>query len=259
MSRNWHSWDKAGPDGDISAHVEMATLERFRYVLQAEMPDMMLADVSIGRLRDDMLRRFVWRLHADVFGEHLEQAKITHPLDWREAVKERLYQALVEGKHWPWFGEYARKRWPVQYKQVEIDVRALYPHISAPHEQHRIVVVRQESVARAPSTWTPRKPAALPSGWFDMKTRQQSLYETLRELRYYLPGGGDWYVGRKVYHELMKMFDPITGEGLVNFQFDSSVRPMFGCPVKVDLTIPDDTIELRDYAGRVVGKIYNIL
>ena len=96
------------------------------------------AEVAIIRTADEI----AFRIRQDVLAQHLERATVRYPATWREAVKAAFYVFCAAG-HWPWFAEYAAKRWPVVEHIVQIDVKALYPKIACPHESHHVTVLRQ--------------------------------------------------------------------------------------------------------------------
>lgn len=75
-------------------------------------------------LRDHMLPNLVLSLQRFVAKIGLDE--ISHPSTWWDAFKER------------WFPEWAKKRWPVQYKTYE--VAAFFP------ELHRHVPMTEEQI-----------------------------------------------------------------------------------------------------------------
>ena len=97
------------------------------------------------QLRDTL----VYNLRIGIAAQHLDKAVVKYPLNWREAAKQVLYHwcSYAGGGHWPWFGEdFGPKRWPVQENVITIDVKALYPKIAIPDQQHTVQVFRQEEV-----------------------------------------------------------------------------------------------------------------
>lgn len=195
-----------------------------------------------ARFQERMYGDLALQVRLEVFAQHLDRATVRYHETWRDAVKDRLYAWLRSG-HWPWGADLAERRWPIRWHETIIDVKALYPKIGFPHERHSVTVVRIEDTSDEQRRL-----------WFDAKGGD------LLDLLYQLHGEGrkgyEWAVARKTYYEVASLR---SAGGMYLFEPDMrGDATLFGMKVTTDRTLPDDTIELRDAQGRVVGKIYNI-
>jgi len=135
------------PPWDMDIAVRTVLLERFRLTWSRRIPEHTLANARTEWVIDRVTEGAIYTIELELYGEHLDRTKVRYPKDWFEHAKEALYTWLGKGwddGHWPWFGAYCRKHWPVQYMEVEVDVRALYP--SLPGTEHFLHVVKTEEV-----------------------------------------------------------------------------------------------------------------
>lgn len=68
--------------------------------------------------RDILLDDFIAQINCILYGETIFRKMVTYPLNWKEAFKER------------WFPKWILKRYPVQYKEIELSIAEVYPNIS---------------------------------------------------------------------------------------------------------------------------------
>ena len=68
------------------------------------------------------------RLVQSVWGREVERQECVWPADWWQAFKER------------WYPAWAKHRWPVEYRRVEIVARELYPKLQISPQMHEVVV-----------------------------------------------------------------------------------------------------------------------
>ena len=117
------------------ATVEKIDLEKFRLAVMMDISNELLfaepPDVKLETMvswTTDMLR--VGLMQA-VWGKDVESKRASWPDGWWQAFKER------------WFPPWAKRRWPVKYKWIEMTGRALFPKLAMPKGQHecRIVVM----------------------------------------------------------------------------------------------------------------------
>jgi hypothetical protein len=126
--------------------IKTVLLERFRLGWSRIVPRHTLAHTNIEWIIEDMAEGALCAISMELYGEHLERRRISYPKDWWEHARDHFYVWLGHGwdgfGHWPWFGDFCRKHWPIQYRTIEIDVRCYYP--SLPGTEHFIHVVRAE-------------------------------------------------------------------------------------------------------------------
>lgn len=104
----------------MTEYTEVA-LERFKRCAISYLAD----DFAIPAKIRLSLEECAATIRQDIFGKQLEKVDVKYPADWWQAVKDR------------WFPEWAKRRWPVQYKRHFIDAKALYPTIpDVPGHQH---------------------------------------------------------------------------------------------------------------------------
>lgn len=92
----------------------------------------MMVRRSIIRVNDDIARDLVASLDTYMMAMLDETIEIHRqwPADWWQAFKER------------WLPAWAKRRWPVQYEQIDISERrykAVCPHIEAPDPKECMV------------------------------------------------------------------------------------------------------------------------
>lgn len=134
-------------------YVETKTvvLERMRFAVQraisSHLMDGFNGNINVQMFDDRILiKAIITSVQIELLGEHLERKTVKYPRDWKENCKQALYNWLHGSEfigHWPWFGAYCRKRWPIMYTVVDIDVRALYPTMAIP-EKGKLHITRLE-------------------------------------------------------------------------------------------------------------------
>jgi len=104
------------------------TLEKLQIgFMQNISPYLLDADVNIseriGHNIECQIRGFIW-------ADEAKRYVFKYPADWKEAFKER------------WFPKWAKRKWPVVYKNHEITARNIYPELklSIPKETHTVVL-----------------------------------------------------------------------------------------------------------------------
>lgn len=126
---------------------ETVNLERLTFAVHhavsRELIDEMATPIQAGWLSNRIADELVYQVRVGIASQHLDRATVRYPADWKQSVKAALYQWCKW--HWPWFGEYAPKRWPVREHVVTINVKALYPKIAMPDQRHTVTVLRQET------------------------------------------------------------------------------------------------------------------
>lgn len=63
-----------------------------------------------------------------VVAQDLADREVRYPRDWWQAFKAR------------WFPAWALRRWPVEETVVTFEVRALYPKVALPRQEHYLMV-----------------------------------------------------------------------------------------------------------------------
>lgn len=222
------------------------TLERMTFGAQQAFSQELAGDVAMpGKLSiaEHMGLNLALSVRQEIYAQHLEKAIVRYPETWKDAVLNRFYGWLRSG-HWPWGADLMEARWPAQWHEVSIDVKALYPKIGLPHERSVVRVERAEGVA-SPTLRL----------WFDATGRDIS--DVIYELYYKGRSGQTWMVGRQAYRALRQAKDKYTLEYLFMTPWKTTEQ-LFDMSIVIDRTVPEDTIELRDTQDKLVGKIYNI-
>lgn len=121
-------------EGDMK-NMQDVFLERLRFGILSKMPKDLL-DVDVDIVKDTFTDDVIAQVKGFVWAEQksIQHQEIVYPIDWREAFKER------------WFTEWMKKRWPVRYKRVVLDVKAIYPTFrpAVPKEQCVLHIQRYE-------------------------------------------------------------------------------------------------------------------
>lgn len=111
----------------ISEYSEVQ-LERIKLTFAQKMSNELLgAMVEVKSIADDFLKnQLTFVIQGYLWGESGKPQTIRYPATWWDAVKER------------WFPEWLVARYPVTYREYEINLNTLYPNfrISLPHETH---------------------------------------------------------------------------------------------------------------------------
>lgn len=130
-----------------SIRVETVQLERLAYLINQCISQKIVQDLVAVPPRtevffDHICHGVVVQVRQEILAEHLDRATVRYPQDWWEAFKEHLYAHLWV--HWPWGIEYAKKRWPVLYRFITMESKALYPRLSIPNHKPIVTVLRHE-------------------------------------------------------------------------------------------------------------------
>lgn len=118
---------------------ETIDLERIEFGLTQEIDTKMVAnlnlssDVYLSRLRD----RIIFEVRGYVWGKQIDKTEIEYPLGWWQALRERFAP------------QWAKDRWPIKYKTITVESRALFTDLVLPDNQYNAVlqVVRDDGVA----------------------------------------------------------------------------------------------------------------
>lgn len=112
--------------------METAQLEKMKIAAQAMLPSD-LADAHVEIITHTM-DALIMQVRGYVWGEHesLQRQEIKYPRDWWQAFRER------------WFPAWWLKRYPVKYREIVLDVKAIYPTFkpSVPNREYRLVIQR---------------------------------------------------------------------------------------------------------------------
>jgi len=102
------------------------TLERIKLVVLTTISPELAAHFALpprvevspfrGFIADDLAVRII----QEVYGKELERVSAEYPADWWQAFKAR------------WFPAWAKQRWPVRMKQIELVAQELYPKVDKP-------------------------------------------------------------------------------------------------------------------------------
>ena len=117
-----------------SAPYETVTLEKVRIGLNTAIsPHLLESDV---RLAEDLLTNHIMvEIRGMVWAEKesVKHQEVKYPADWWQAFKER------------WFRGWMRRRWPIRYCIVSLDVRAIYPDFkpAMSHREMRLAIQRR--------------------------------------------------------------------------------------------------------------------
>ena len=86
--------------------------------------------VEMSMLGSFMLDEIVLRVVQEVYGHQVESKSVRYPADWWEAFKNH------------WFPEWMLKRWPVRWNTEKLEAWEVYPKLSLPDREPRIVIRR---------------------------------------------------------------------------------------------------------------------
>jgi len=114
---------------------ETVELKRMKYAVTGAIAKSALSAALSGDVveyGDFFADQLVARITADLLGEDSARYEFRAPLNWWEAIKERVYRLPVF--------QHANlgKRWPVKYRHEVLTVKTVYPDlsISIPQERH---------------------------------------------------------------------------------------------------------------------------
>lgn len=71
----------------------------------------------------------IYTIKTFIAAQQLERLQAMYPIDWWQAVKQRF------------FPKWLAKKYPIKYKYIRLEARALYPRVAIPNEKHGIVLM----------------------------------------------------------------------------------------------------------------------
>jgi len=111
-------------------------LEKLKYAIITFVPEAMIDDIRTSEHVSFIANDFAIQLRGFIWAEEksAQRQVVTYPLNWWQAFKER------------WAPKWALKKWPVQYKRVELDVKAIYPEFkqAMPDKTMRLTIIRSD-------------------------------------------------------------------------------------------------------------------
>ncbi len=110
-------------------NVRSVTLQKYRLVQDATLSHRFAEPFRVEKWETEMLDAVRYRMIQYVWGEELQRQEVKYPADWWEAFKER------------WFPKRMKARWPVKYRTVTLEARALYPLVSMPNKENVVNVL----------------------------------------------------------------------------------------------------------------------
>jgi hypothetical protein len=115
--------------------IEQVVLEKFRlynrYYLDGN--TLLKNEVDVHVVSDHLADRMVVGFHTYIASLQLDEIKVTYPINWYEAFKER------------WFPAWLLKKYPVIYKNVKLEAKALYPNVIIPRQDRIVVMLKDEN------------------------------------------------------------------------------------------------------------------
>jgi hypothetical protein len=92
-------------------------LTKLQFGMQQLLSDQFLLEAPVEFIREHMMSAVMANFHAFVWAESksAKHIEVKYPCDWKEAFKER------------WFPKWLLNRYPVKYKEIVLDVKAIYP------------------------------------------------------------------------------------------------------------------------------------
>lgn len=88
---------------------------KYQDAMNREMPN----DEGFSVAVDAVANRIVTTVKFSVYGINHPEQKYQYPENWVEAIKDR------------WLPQWARKRWPVKYRMIVVNLKELYPNAKA--------------------------------------------------------------------------------------------------------------------------------
>ena len=120
------------PEIDNTTLIEEIELERFKFAAQSVLNRHFAieADCHIEYFAD----RTAYTITQGILGEELEGIYIRYPSNWWQAFKER------------WFRPFILRRFPVLYTVKEYSIRAYYPKVALPKENHVVRLAKLKDI-----------------------------------------------------------------------------------------------------------------
>lgn len=117
-----------------------------RYIEEEVAEKMGLAATYDIYKNDRFPKTLVEEVRYAIYGKQLDVLRYSSPINWKESVKDAWYKWMQY--HFEWIGEQCQKKWPVQRKHIEYDIKALYPDIAVREPRYIITYARLESIRR---------------------------------------------------------------------------------------------------------------
>jgi hypothetical protein len=116
--------------------IKKETLEKIKFAMVERIPEEVFLNLDIDQFANYFSDDIVIKVQSFVWAQTLKDQHqiITYPDGWIQAIKAR------------WFKGWLLKKWPVRYKQIIIDVKALYPHFkpTLPDEDYHLKIFKKE-------------------------------------------------------------------------------------------------------------------
>ena len=120
--------DENGPN------IQSVTLERIKLVVLQYITEELAEQFAIPPKADIstmsgwMGNEIVIRIVQEVYGFRAEARVVRYPADWWQAFKNH------------WFPTWALERWPIVYHTERLEAWEVYPKLSAPEHESKIVI-----------------------------------------------------------------------------------------------------------------------
>ena len=98
-------------------NTEKFELKKLPLSIMHTLTDEFIRDAQVRH--DDILGMTIIQMTKDIIVHRCGERIIRHPCDWKESIKER------------WFPDWAKKRWPVRYR--EYDALVIFPEFLKHH------------------------------------------------------------------------------------------------------------------------------
>lgn len=114
-----------------SEQVSSVTLEKIRLGAEAAFShEALIMAPKVEWAQDWLIRTWRAQLTGFIWGKTIQRHQVRYPADWREAFKER------------WFPTWWKARWPVRYKEIDLNLQAIWPTLKllVPNHEPRLVL-----------------------------------------------------------------------------------------------------------------------
>jgi hypothetical protein len=98
-------------------NIEKWEFKKMPLSLMHKLSDEFIRDIQVSH--DDILEMTILKMTKDIIAHKCGDRIIRHPENWKESVKER------------WLPRWAKKRWPIRYK--EYDALVIFPQFLKHH------------------------------------------------------------------------------------------------------------------------------
>ena len=112
-------------------------LEKLQVGLMQDLSaDLLDVSVDVDETAKAIMGNIVLQVHGTVWAENesVRRQVVSYPHDWWQAVRER------------WLPAWMLKRWPIVYKDIVLDVKAIYPNFrpAVPGERVVLHIMRED-------------------------------------------------------------------------------------------------------------------